>query len=245
MKTIDWPNFSSYKLAGNRALGGGYYLMEVENPLPVKSGQFYMMRAWDTEPLLSRPLSVFDAGGGRTAFVYRVIGRGTAIFAALKPGDSVKLLGALGNGFPALDGTAAIVGGGAGCAPLYLAAKQIMSIGAGKVDAYLGFSGEPFLLKEFEGVANRLTVNTYGLIPDDVEPAAYDYIFSCGPPAMMNALYEKCKAAGKGGSLYVSMEARMACGIGTCLVCSCAAAGGRKKVCRDGPVFPAQEVFGL
>jgi dihydroorotate dehydrogenase electron transfer subunit len=82
-----------------------------------------------------------------------------------------------------------------------------------------------------------------GFITDEIEPAGYDHIFTCGPEVMMRALYGKCKRAGAAGKVYVSMENRMACGVGACLVCSCGTTGGNKKVCRDGPVFKGEAVF--
>ena len=239
-------NFSASKVISSQPLSSGYYLLTIEHQQPVKMGQFYMLRAWEDYPFLSRPFSVFDAGKDSISFVYHVVGKGTAIFSSLKPGGNINVLGPLGNGFPNIKGNAALVGGGAGNAPLYLAAKQIKAANPNcRLDTFLGFSGEPFLTDAFEGAADSVFVKTGGYIPDDVNPAAYDYILSCGPEAMMKALYEKCRAAGKGGQLYISMESRMACGVGACFVCSCLVEGSNKKICKDGPVFPAEKVFGL
>ena len=212
-------------------------------------GQFYMLRAWEHEPVLSRPLSVYDAGKGYISFIHRVIGRGTAIFAGLRAGDPVSILGPLGNGFPGAEpgsayGKVALVGGGAGIAPLYLAAKQIKAAHHScHVDVFLGYSGESFLVREFEGAADKVTVNVGGFITDEVDPAGYDLILSCGPEIMMKVLYEKCRKADARARVYVSLESRMACGVGACFVCSRKVGGGNKKVCKDGPVFPAEEVF--
>jgi dihydroorotate dehydrogenase electron transfer subunit len=222
-------------------------LTEPEGPeVSVRMGQFYMLRAWETYPVLSRPLSVFDAGNGRLAFVYKAAGRGTAVFAGLRRGDRVGLLGPLGNGFPDTEGNVALVGGGAGIAPLYLGAKQIKAARDGhRVDVFLGFSGEPFLVREFESAADRVVVNVGGFITDDIDPSGYDSILACGPEIMMQVLFEKCRKTGAAAKLSVSLENRMACGVGACFVCSRPVGGSNKKVCKDGPVFQAEAVFGL
>jgi dihydroorotate dehydrogenase electron transfer subunit len=214
----------------------------------IRAGQFFMLRSWDRIPVLSRPISVFDAGDDRISFLYKTVGQGTALFSRLKPGDSITVQGPLGQGFPTappVTGRIALVGGGAGIAPLYLAAKQYR----GAADRYLGFSGAAFLTEEYRGVADRVTVKVGGFITDAIDPAGYDgdtpydAIFTCGPEAMMRALWEKCRACGVADKLFVSLESRMACGIGACYGCSRKTVGGNRKVCRDGPVFPAPEVF--
>jgi dihydroorotate dehydrogenase electron transfer subunit len=245
--------FSELVIA-NQSLGDNFYLLETGRPsgeLP-RAGQFYMLRAWETYPVLSRPISVFDAPENRLAFLYKAVGKGTRLFSQLKPGDPVTFQGPLGQGFPEFRGTIALVGGGAGIAPLYLAAKQIKSGGPGAagsgcwIELFLGFSGVSFLTGQFAAAADRLTVKRGGFITDAVEdPGRYDHIFACGPEAMMETLFAKCEAAGAGDKLYVSLESRMACGTGACFVCSRKTRQGNKKVCKDGPVFPAREVFGL
>jgi dihydroorotate dehydrogenase electron transfer subunit len=207
-------------------------------------GQFYMLRAWDTEPILSRPLSVFDAREDSRSFLYRIRGRGTRAFAALKPGDTIKLLGPLGRGFTPVRGRIALVGGGAGIGPLYFAAGELRRTSpASTLEVFLGFSGKPILEEHYRSRSGRLTVQSGGLITDAVNPEDYDHILACGPDPMMRSLFEKCGAHPV--RLQVSLERRMACGVGACLVCSCKSRGGNKKVCRDGPVFDAAEVYGL
>ena len=76
---------------------------------------------------------------------------------------------------------------------------------------------------------------------DDINPADYEYVMTCGPHIMMEVLHKKVKETD--AQLYVSMENRMGCGVGACLVCSCKTKDGNKKVCKDGPVFKAEEVF--
>jgi dihydroorotate dehydrogenase electron transfer subunit len=231
----------------NEETGTGFRLLgvRVETPdaaLPAM-GQFYMLRAWDTEPLLSRPVSVFDAGEDRLSFLYRIKGRGTRAFAALKPGDAMSLLGPLGRGFAPVEGRIALVGGGAGIGPLYFAAGELRRKSpASSIDIFLGFSEKPMLEEYYRSRSVRLVIQSGGFITDAVEPGDYDHILACGPGPMIQALFEKCRIWP--GRLQVSLERRMACGIGACLVCSCRGRDGNKKVCRDGPVFNAAEVYG-
>jgi dihydroorotate dehydrogenase electron transfer subunit len=199
-----------------------------------------MLRAWGVYPVLSRPISVFDADAGKTSFLYRTVGQGTGMFARLKPGDALGLVGPQGRGFPGVPGKTALVGGGAGIAPLYLAARRIKN-----ADVFLGFRDAPFLVQAYEAAADRVVVNSGGFITDDIDPTQYDAILACGPEIMMKTLYEKCKKTGAAAKVYVSLESRMACGVGACFVCSRPVGGGNKKICKDGPVFPAEEVFGL
>ena len=161
----------------------------------------------------------------------------------LRAGDKVSLSGPCGHGYPTEHGKIALVGGGAGVAPLYLAAKTLKKDSGTAVDLFLGFSGEEMLRREFKAVSDSLTVNVGGFITDSVRPSDYDAIFSCGPEIMMRALWKKCMAEKAEARVYVSLERRMACGVGACLGCTIRTASGRRRVCRDGPVFRAQEVF--
>ncbi len=234
------------KIISNKKLSEEFYLMKVEEHNFAKMGQFYMLRAWNDFPVLSRPISVFDSDEKTISFLYKVVGKGTEIFSKLKPCDEIFLQGPLGNGFPDVSGKIALVGGGAGIAPLYLAAKTlIQNHPENFIDIYLGFSDQVILIEEFDKVSRQLIVDVGGYITDKINPGDYDYIFSCGPEIMMKVLYDKCNAVQKSGSLYVSLENRMACGIGACLVCTCKNKSGNKKACKDGPVFPAVEVYGI
>lgn len=235
------------KILSNQKVDQDFYLMKVEQENDARMGQFYMLRAWDTYPVLSRPISVFDADGKTVSFLYKVIGKGTKMLSELEVGEDITLDGPHGNGFPELAGKKkiALVGGGVGIAPLFLAAKTYKKADPTvQVDVYLGFSGEPILIDEYKAVADKVTVNVGGFVTDDINPCDYDAIATCGPGIMMKVLYDKCQKVGATAPLYVSMENRMACGIGACLVCTCKTSGGNKKVCKDGPVFLGSEVFG-
>lgn len=232
------------KIIWNKQLSKDFFIMKAEEKNNGKMGQFYMLRAWDKYPLLSRPISIFDRDDDSVSFLYKNVGEGTEIFSKLKAGDEISLEGPYGNGYPFVHGRIALVGGGVGIAPLYLTAKELKAYSPqNKVDIYLGFSDKAVLEEEYKLVSDNVYINVGGYIIEDVDPDKYDYILTCGPKIMMEKLYEKCKNTK--AKVYVSMENRMGCGIGACLVCSCKTTKGNKKVCKDGPVFLGEEVFGV
>lgn len=228
----------------NEQVSDDFYLMKVKKENQAAMGQFYMIRAWNEYPVLSRPISVFDADPETVSFLYKVVGKGTEIFTKLKAGDEITLDGPHGNGFPEVKGKIALVGGGVGIAPLYLTAKTLKKLDPDtKVDIYLGFSGQPILTDRYEAVADQVKVNVGGFVTDDIDPREYDFILTCGPEIMMKVLYRKCRDLKAKAPVYVSMENRMACGIGACLVCTCKTSKGNRRACKDGPVMLGNEVF--
>ncbi len=226
------------KVISNERVSEQVYMLKVDRSDECRMGQFYMLRAWGNYPLLSRPISIFNKSDEGIEFLIQVVGEGTALLAALRPGDPVTLEGPFGNGFPEAEGRVALIGGGIGIAPLYYCAQQIPN-----ADIYLGFSKEPYLLDRFNAVAGTLHTNVGGYIVDDVDFHQYDTILSCGPHGMMKAIQTKQQITGCSARVYVSLENRMACGIGACLVCSVSCIDRRKKACTDGPVFAAEEVL--
>ena len=228
----------------NEQVSDDFYLMKVKKENQAAMGQFYMLRAWNEYPVLSRPISVFDADPETVSFLYKVVGKGTEIFTKLKAGYEITLDGPHGNGFPEVKGKIALVGGGVGIAPLYLTAKTLKKLDPDtKVDIYLGFSGQPILTDRYEAVADQVKVNVGGFVTDDIDPREYDFILTCGPEIMMKVLYRKCRDLKAKAPVYVSMENRMACGIGACLVCTCKTSKGNRRACKDGPVMLGNEVF--
>ena len=228
----------------NEQVSDDFYLMKVKKENQAAMGQFYMLRAWNEYPVLSRPISVFDADPETVSFLYKVVGKGTEIFTKLKAGDEITLDGPHGNGFPEVKGKIALVGGGVGIAPLYLTAKTLKKLDPDtKVDIYLGFSGQPILTDRYEAVADQVKVNVGGFVTDDIDPREYDFILTCGPEIMMKVLYRKCRDLKAKAPVYVSMENRMACGIGACLVCTCKTSKGNRRACKDGPDMLGNEVF--
>ena len=221
------------------------------------AGQFYMLRAWaaDATPILSRPISVddFDNQTGALTFLYQVKGEGTHKLAALKKDDTLTVTGPCGNGFDtaALAGQykrIAVVGGGIGTAPMFQLTRELAAAGV-KPDVFFGFRDAPYCMEEYREIANLVKVSTdtgavgfHGFVTQLYDPADYDVVLVCGPTVMMKNAARLC--AEKGTPCFVSMEKKMACGIGACLGCTCETKGGEgKSVCKNGPVFDATEVF--
>lgn len=226
-----------YKILKNEYVGEDMYLMEVEGSFKGEMGQFYMLKAWDNYPLLSRPISIHDISENSISFLYKVFGEGTKILSKLKPEDTIKLEGPYGNGYEKVEGKVALVGGGIGIAPLYLVAKNIENC-----DAYLGFRNEPILVNKYEEVCNEVNLavgNTF--VTDIIDVNKYDYILTCGPTPMMEKLVKMTE--GTNTKVMVSLENHMACGVGACLVCTCKTKFGNKKTCKDGPVFRGEDVI--
>lgn len=247
-------NFEA-RVLKNEPRAADVWLLEMALPeeaaLP-KAGQFYMLRAWgqDEAPLLSRPISVFACQRERRSvgFLYQVKGRGTAQLAKLAAGDALRLTGPAGNGFVLEGDTAVLVGGGIGTAPLFQLARELRAAGV-VVDAILGYRDEPYCVEAFEKVCRKVSVATdtgrvghKGFVTDLLTPGAYDTVYICGPEVMMEKAAKMALAAGV--RVYVSKEAKMACGIGACLGCRCKAKNGGVSVCKDGPVFEGSVFYG-
>ena len=208
-----------------------------------------------TAPFLSRPISVhkWEPETQTVEFLYQVIGEGTHKIAQLKTGDTFQLTGPMGNGFdiPALAEQyhkIAVVGGGIGTAPMYQVTRELAAAGV-KPDVFFGFRDTPYCMEEYRSIANVVKVSTdtgavgfHGFVTQLYDPADYDAVLICGPTVMMKNAARIC--AEKGTPCFVSLEKKMACGIGACLGCTCETKGGEgKSVCKNGPVFDATEVF--
>ena len=222
-----------------------------------RAGQFFMLRAWPANgtPVLSRPISVhdFDAATGTLTFLYQIKGEGTQKLAALQAGGTLTLTGPCGNGFDAAlaaaGGKTAVVGGGIGTAPLLLLCKALAASGS-RPELFVGFRDAPYGLEEFMPYCNSIQLATdsgaaghHGLVTDLLHPGEYARVLTCGPMVMMRGVYAKC--AESATPCFASLEAKMACGLGACLGCTCHTKVGPKTVCKDGPVFKAEEVFAL
>ena len=235
-------------------LGSLYMMCELGND---HAGQFFTLRAWgaDEAPFLSRPISVhkWDAETQTVEFLYAVVGEGTRKLTALMPGDSFQLTGPMGNGFDTADLLSrykkiAVVGGGIGTAPMYQLTRELAAGGV-KPDVFFGFRDKPYCMEEYRSIANSVKVSTdtgavgfHGFVTQLYDPADYDVVLVCGPTVMMRNAARLC--AEKGTPCFVSLEKKMACGIGACLGCTCETASGEgKSVCKNGPVFDAAEVF--
>ena len=221
------------------------------------AGQFFTLRAWgaDEAPFLSRPISVhkWEPETQTIEFLHQVIGEGTHTIAQLKTGDTFPLTGPMGNGFDVQALTAAykkiaVVGGGIGTAPLYQLCRELAAAGA-KPDLCCGFREEVYEMEPYRALCGLVKVSTdtgavgfHGFVTDLFDAADYDVVLVCGPDIMMKNVAAKCAAAHT--KCFVSLEKKMACGIGACLGCTCHTAGGAKSVCKNGPVFDAAEIYG-
>lgn len=221
-------------------------------------GQFLNVYTKDSACLLPRPISIcqIDRQEGNLVIVYRVVGKGTSEFSGLTEGDGIEVLGPLGNGFKLTGKKALLAGGGIGIPPMVGLGEALKAAGNRDVSFVCGYRNCDLFLKEEMEKTGALylatddgSVGTKGTVIDairanDLNP---EVIYACGPMPMLRAL--KAYAQEKGIPLYVSLEERMACGVGACLGCVCRTKEpdphthvNNARVCKDGPVFLASEV---
>ena len=242
-------------------LADGIFSMwiQTEAAKTARPGQFISMYTNDGSKLLPRPISIceIDTETSKLRVVYRVTAEktGTEQFSKMKAGDTLPIIGPLGNGFPLEAGKgkrAFLIGGGIGVPPILELAKQLdcdKQIIMGYRDA------DTFLKEQFEenGTVYISTedgsVGTKGNVMDAIRENGLeaDIIYACGPTPMLRAI--KQYAEEQGIECYISLEERMACGIGACLACVCQSKEkdhhsnvNNKRICKDGPVFLSTEV---
>lgn len=226
-----------------------------------KAGQFFMVRPRRSSVFLGRPISLALWQPGEKAGILRFLiarrGRGTAELAEMKTGDEAELTGPLGKAWtdllPAGEQPLALIGGGIGLAPLHALAAELG--GKRTFDFYAGFkngfqSGEEknALLGPALAGPRKLFLATEdgaeglkGRIPDFLETEQYAAVCACGPEPMLQAVAVRCKAAGL--PCLVSLERRMACGVGACLGCTVRTVHGNRRCCAGGPVFNANDII--
>lgn len=226
-------------------------------------GQFVMLGplfADHQDPFLNRPLSIHRCpGGGALDLLVAEVGRGTRLMSAWTSGQRVDILGPLGSGFKGLDDEQAwlLVAGGVGVAPLFFLAETLRAKAKtcrliyGAVDAAHLVPSQRLseLGCEVELATDDGSAGSHGLVTDllcpYLRPAAADQplprVAACGPHPMLRAVAEACRASQV--SAQISLENRMACGTGACMGCVDQVAGRPQRVCVEGPVFDAQEVF--
>lgn len=221
------------------------------------AGQFVSVYCNDGARLLPRPISLcgVDKEAGTLRLVYRIAGKGTEEFSRLAVDDTVEVMGPLGNGFPLSDKPAILMGGGIGIPPMVELAKELKEAGCKDITAVLGYRDELFLVEDMKQYAKVViatedgSAGTKGNVIDAVKEqnVTGEIIYSCGPTPMLRAI--KAYGAEKGLTTYLSLEERMACGIGACLACVCKSKEvdhhshvNNKRVCKEGPVFLAEEV---
>lgn len=232
-------------------------LLETKLAKDARPGQFVAVYPRSESTLLPRPISICEADthGGTLRLVYRVAGKGTAEFSTCKAGDELDILGVLGNGFPvdrAKGKRVFLMGGGIGIPPLLDLAKAM----EGKKQILLGYRNKDLFLEEdMEKYGDVYvatedgSVGTKGNVMDIIRAHSLqaDVIMACGPMPMLRAI--KAYAAEQKIEAYISLEERMACGVGACLGCVCKTTKvdahshvQNARICTEGPVFEAGEV---
>ena len=249
------------RVISQESLGGQIYSMWIQTKTiagNARPGQFVSVYTQDGSKLLPRPISLceIDKEKGALRLVYRVTGpkTGTESFSRLHAGAQLELLGPLGNGFPLEEAAGRkvfLMGGGIGVPPILETMKQLDA----KKIAVLGYRDELFLNKEFEKngevyiATEDGSAGTKGNVMDAIRENELDaeVIYACGPTPMLRAL--KQYASENHMECWISMEEKMACGIGACLACVCKSKEvdghtnvHNKRVCKEGPVFLAEEV---
>lgn len=219
-----------------------------------KAGQFISLYCHDGSRMLPRPISIceIDAEDNALRIVYRVAGKGTEEFSTLRTGRQVEIVGPLGNGFPQKEKKAFLIGGGIGIPPMLQLAKELKC----EKQIVLGYRDDELFLKdEFKGLGEIYVATedgshgTDGNVLDAIREngLSADIIYACGPTPMLRAI--KQYAAEKNIECWISLEEKMACGIGACLACVCKSKEkdshtnvNNKRICKEGPVFRAEEV---
>ncbi len=241
-----------FKLLKNEEIAEGIFDWTVENselPKLCKGGQFVNIKV--PGRVLRRPISICDAYDTALRLVFQVKGEGTKIMSEMKPGDEVEILAPLGNGFNLEKGKRyCFVGGGIGVPPLLFSAKQVED-----PMIITGFRNEKLIIlqDEFKKISDKVFLTTddgsagvSGFVTDVLfeHLDEIDEVCACGPIPMLKAVAAVCK--GK-VNCQVSLEERMGCGIGACLVCACKTKTNEgesmTQVCKHGPVYNAEEVF--
>ena len=242
-------------------LADGIFSMwiQTEAAKTARPGQFISMYTNDGSKLLPRPISIceIDTETSKLRVVDRVTAEktGTDQFSKMKAGDTLPIIGPLGNGFPLEAGKgkrAFLIGGGIGVPPILELAKQLDC----EKQIIMGYrDADTFLKEQFEenGTVYISTedgsVGTKGNVMDAIRENGLeaDIIYACGPTPMLRAI--KQYAEEQGIECYISLEERMACGIGACLACVCQSKEkdyhsnvNNKRICKDGPVFLSTEV---
>lgn len=241
----------------------GIYDMWIDTALAkeAKPGQFINIYPKDKSALLPRPISICEADreNNRLRIVYRKAGKGTGEFSAYEEGEGIDILGTLGNGFPlekAEGKKCFLMGGGIGIPPILQLAKDLKAAGVTEIDIILGYRDNDLFLSEDLKRYGKLfiatedgSVGSKGNVMNAIEENGLkgEIIFACGPMPMLRAI--KKFAEDNEMEAYISLEERMACGVGACLGCVCKTVHKdahsqvhNARICTDGPVFDAKEV---
>lgn len=235
-----------FEIQSNEQIAKNVYRMQLGGDTTgILPGQFVNIRVQGQ--FLRRPISVCNIADGILTIIYKVVGVGTEAMSHLPVGTQLDVLTVLGNGYDLSKAgdEPLLVGGGVGVPPMYMLARQLRELGK-NVRVILGFNtqDEVFYEEEFRALGCDVTVTTVdgshgvkGFVTNALD-GQQSYYYTCGPLPMIKALLQ---AAGTNGE--VSMEERMGCGFGACMGCTIQTTQGPKRVCKEGPVFPAEELI--
>ena len=242
------------RILSHEAPIAGVDVLRLEAPQIARTslpGQFVQISVPADGGFLRRPLGIAEVSreNGWIQLIYRCVGRGTEALATEKTGTCVSVLGPLGHGFNTALRHPLLVGGGMGLTPLLFFAAEhrnaaVLMGGRTKGELfweaiYRPYARVVFLTTDDGSYGRKGFVTT--LLPELLRDGDYDGVAVCGPPVMMERV--AALATERGIPCEVSLERRMACGLGACLSCAVDTRSGRRKVCKDGPVFPAAEVY--
>lgn len=247
------------KVLRNDEIAPGIHKIEIEKNeelCTVNPGQFLHIKCGQEEGLLlRRPISISYTDEERITLVIKNVGKGTMLLCKSKIGQEWDILGPLGNGFTIneSDKKVMVVGGGIGVAPLLELTKRLKDK---ETTILLGFQGNPFLIEEFEKHGNVMVATEDGsmgykgfvndLVLKSITREKSDILYTCGPKPMLLGIQKLCREYNIQSQ--VSLEEKMACGVGACLVCACKLKNNNDghsyaKTCKDGPVFSMDEVI--
>lgn len=220
-------------------------------------GQFVSLYPQDGSRLLPRPISICEVNKNELRLVYRIAGAGTKEFSGYKAGDSVSVMGPLGNGYSLRDKSAVLVAGGIGVPPMLQLAKTLRAkYPKLPVTAVLGYRDKNiFLAEDIKKYADVIiatddgSVGVCGNVVDALKAKkpAMEVLYACGPIPMLRGICAYAEETGV--EAQISLEEKMACGVGACLACVCRTKGvdshshvRNARICKDGPVFDSREV---
>lgn len=231
------------KVIYNKMIDDDYFMLKTDTKVDkVYPGQFFMLRAWDLYPTLSRPISIYDVCEDGLVFLIESRGIGSKLLKNLKEGDEIKVFGPYGNHFEYENiREISLVAGGVGSAPFYYLSKCLKKSNPDvKIDLYIGLRENQKLEKCFEDLGVNLIVKKGGFITDYVD---FDkkLIYTCGPDIMMYKL--KDLAEKNACKIYLSLDKRMGCGLGACLSCTCKTVNGNSRTCKDGPIYKGSDIL--
>ena len=246
------------ELVNNTPINGEIFRLDFfwPGPAPV-AGQFFMIKPKRSSVFLGRPLSAagWHSASGSVKFLVARRGRGTEELADMRIGEEAELIGPLGNAWadflPKGEKPAALVGGGIGIAPLEALAvetqKNDFHFYAGFRTGFKDDTKKNAMLDSVSTNVRKLVIATEdgstghkGMIVDFFDAEEYRAVLACGPQPMLKVVKAKCEAANV--PCFLSLERRMACGVGACLGCTVSTISGNRRCCADGPIFNAREI---